>query len=148
MTAISPVERQCADCQGTGCRIDDPWQTCPACKRLGRVWRPGAPLYGCNMTLEDRNPGEIVTLGNGDRGRIVAHRGFRVARGKRHYTGETPTTMIALIGEFSGVESKTATSYPSCVGVVSVSDPRWFYDSDSHADDREDATDPMRRKTP
>lgn len=137
MSAISPVERECPDCKGVGTRPDDAWQSCPACKRLGRVWRDGAPGYGCKTTLSKCKPGEIATLGNGDRGKVLAHR-----------RNGTPTTAIALIGEFSGVESKKPTMYPSCVGVVSVADPRWFYDTDSHADSREDATDPMRRTKP
>lgn len=136
MSRISPVELQCAECQGTGNRIDDAWVRCPVCKGLRKVWRPGAPLYGCKMTLAERKPGEIVTLGNGDRGKITAHR-----------KNGTPTTSIALIGEFSGLESKESTTYPSCVGVISVSDPRWFYDDDPHANSGVDDTDPMRKES-
>lgn len=137
MTRISPVERECPDCQGTGNTIADPWVRCPTCKGLRKVWRPGAPRYGCKITLGQRKPGEIVTIGNGDRGKILAHR-----------KNGTPTTMIALIGEFSGLESKESTTYPSCVGVISVAHQNWFYDDDAHANDREDETDPMRRMKP
>lgn len=134
MSRLSPVERECTSCQGTGNCLDDYWRRCPVCNGLRKVWMAGAPLFGCKITLGQRKPGEIVTIGNGDRGKILAHR-----------RNGTPTTMIALIGEFSGLQSKESTTYPSCVGVISVSDPRWFYDDDRHADSREDETDPMRK---
>jgi hypothetical protein len=133
VTAVSPVEMPCPDCC-FGHPAADPWAFCATCNGLGRTWRPGAPLYGCKTTLGKRKPGEIVTLGNGDRGKILAHR-----------KNGTPTTMIALIGEFSGLESKESTTYPSCVGVVSVSDPKWFYDDDAHHNSGADETDPMRK---
>jgi hypothetical protein len=134
MSRISPVERECSDCQGTGRKIDDSWAFCSACDGIGKVWRAGAPRYDCKITLAQRKPGEIVTLGNGDRGKILAHR-----------KNGTPTTIIALIGDFSGEESKQSTTYPSCVGVASVSHPNWFYDEDNHAGSGEDQTDPMRK---
>lgn len=134
MSRISPVETVCPDCKGVGTDPADAWRSCATCGRLGKIWRPGAPLYGCKTTLAKCKPGEIATLGNGDRGKVLAHR-----------KNGTPTTSIALIGDFSGEESKESTTYPSCVGVVSVSHPKWFYDDDSHAGSGEDQTDPMRR---
>lgn len=46
---------------------------CKRCLGLGRVWAPGAPSYGCNETLGDRIPGEIVVLGTGVVGRVLWH---------------------------------------------------------------------------
>lgn len=133
MAVISPVERECSACQGVGRPKADPWVTCGKCKGNGREWRPGAPGYGCKITLADRRVGEIVELGNGDRGRIV-----------RHDLRTPETTSIALIGDFDGVESRHPISYPSSVGVVSVSDPRWF-SADDHNKDNQDAGDPLQR---
>lgn len=135
MTRLSPVEMDCQACGGGGWIIGGMWATCRVCDGTGKAWIPGAPLFGCSMTLAARKPGEIVTLGNGDRGRIL-----------RHDKRPPKTTAIALIDDFDGTESYVSTNYPSCVGVVSVSDPRWFTDDDAHAHDRQDQTDPLRSR--
>jgi hypothetical protein len=132
---LSPVEVDCPSCAGGGWIIGDSWTVCAACNGNGKAWLDGAPSYGLKMTLGSRRLGEIVTLGNGDRGRIV-----------RHDKRDPRTTSIALIGDFDGTESSYPTSYPSVVGVLSVSDPRWFSDDESHAHDRSDTTDPLRGK--
>jgi hypothetical protein len=141
MTALSPVERDCLACKGCGYVHPAPaglsWCLCTTCDGLGRTWIDGAPSFGQKMTLADRKPGEIVTLGNGDRGRILS----------RSRNG-TPTTSIALICDFTNIESQESTSYPSSVGVISVADMRWFKDDDDHSHSREDAADPMRKRTP
>jgi hypothetical protein len=115
--------------------VTDIWATCAHCRGTGRTWIAGAPLFGCKITLGKCKIGEIATLGNGDRGRIL-----------RHNKQATPTTALALISEWDGAEDKTPTSYPSCVGVICVSDPRWFHDTGDHAKEHLDETDPMRRK--
>lgn len=135
MSRLSPVEVDCALCAGGGWIIGDGWVLCRACDGSGKAWVPGAPSYGCKILLGSRKLGEIVMLGNGDRGRIV-----------RHDKRSPATTSIALIGDFDGQESSYPTSYPSIVGVVSVSDPRWFTDDKGHAHGRQDATDPLRGK--
>lgn len=93
-------------------------------------------MFDCTMTLAKRKVGEIVTLGNGDRGRVLAH-------DRR----EPQTTRLGLIGDFDDVESHTPTTYPSCVGVSSVADPRFFHDDAGHEKSHEDVTDPMRKRS-
>lgn len=81
-------------------------------------------------------PGEIVTLGNGDRGRLLWHS-----------PRKNPTTSyLALIGDFDDAEDKNPTAYPSCVGVSSVGVPRMRGSDDDHRGDRGvDDMDPMQR---
>lgn len=134
MSRLSPVEIDCPACC-FGHPVDDPWATCWVCDGMGRTWIDGAPLFGCQKTLKSCKVGEIATLGNGDRGRVL-----------RHDKRATPTTALALISEWDGSESTTPTGYPSCVGVVSVADPRWFRDDSGHAREHVDETDPIRRK--
>jgi hypothetical protein len=89
------------------------------------------------MTLGDRHRGEIVTIGNGDRGRIVRH----VERGR-------PTTFVALIDEFFDTEAEEATEYPSETGVRSTL-PAAASIEDKHgrAKARADLVDPLQRKS-
>jgi hypothetical protein len=136
MSRLSPVELDCPTCNGIGWVTATSWALCPICRGVGKAWIPGAPGFGCKITLSQRRVGEIVTLGNGDRGRIV-----------RHDKRATPTTSIALIGDFDQRESSYPTAYPSCVGVASVSDPRWISDDSNHSHDRDDQVDPMRKAT-
>lgn len=131
MTKISPVEVECSACSGVGWVIGGMWSTCKACGGLGRTWAKDAPGYGCSMTLDSRNVGEIVVIGNGDRGRIVRK--------------DKTTVWVNLIAEFNDAESSISTLYPGCTGVASVSDPRWQKD-DAGAGMREDQTDPVRRR--
>jgi hypothetical protein len=119
----------------------DYWTSCPVCKQTRRVWAPGAPLFGCTITLSDRFPGEIVTLGNGDHGRILWH----MPRKTKKVNPEC--TFLGLIEEFTGVESYSPIFYPSCVGVASVDVPRVIADDKAHDRDRDlDYGDPIHRQ--
>lgn len=80
------------------------------CNGIGKTWIPGGPSFGCKLVLAKCRPGEIVVLGTGERGRVIRH----VKRG-------TPSTDVALIGDFDDLEEETPTSYPSVVGVASIS---------------------------
>lgn len=112
------------------------WPTCPTCDGTGHAFAPGAPGYGCELELGDRLPGEIVTLGNGDHGRVL-----------RHCTSGTPTTWLGLIGEFSGVESHMPTMYPSSAGVAEINAARTAGDRRTHARSRAaDPGDPLQRE--
>ncbi len=134
MSRLSPVERDCPRCGGVGWERDDMFKPCVMCDGIGRAWVEGAPLFGCKMVLGDRKVGEIVTIGNGERGRIT-----------RHDHRATPTTSVALIDEWTEKEADEATSYPSSVGISSVADPRWHKDDSGHAHSREDQADPIRK---
>jgi hypothetical protein len=135
--ALSPVYRKCQQCGGCGHIFPPPadlaWLRCSICDGSGHQLVEGAPLFGCTMTLGSRKRGEIVTLGNGDRGRI-----------QRHTKNGTPMTFITLIGDFDDVESTYTTMYPSSIGVSSVADARWCEDND-HQGERQDNEDPMRK---
>ncbi len=133
------VEIPCPRCAGAGYLHPPPagvaWLRCPSCDGIGRAWAAGAPSYGCDLVLGKCHLGEIVTLGNGDRGRVL-----------RHSKSNTPTTYLGLFGDFDGLESHRPTGYPSCVGVASVSVLLGVGDTNVHATGRTtDEIDPMQR---
>jgi hypothetical protein len=133
--AGSPAEMPCAACAGHG-RLAPDYRICPACDCLGRVWRPGGPLFGCQMTIGERSAGEIVTLGTGERCRIVKH----------SKTG-TPSTFVYLIDEFFDTEERYWTVIPSQVGVRSVAVTTYTRsDPFGRASVREDHLDPLQRR--
>lgn len=109
-------------------------QRCSSCDGIGRQWAPGAPAYGCTTTLADREPGEIVTLGNGQRVKILWH----MPRKRKKEVPET--TFVDVLTEFYEAETLVPVPYPSCVGVASVDAPRAAADREAH--DRERAADP------
>jgi len=130
-----PVYVLCAVCLAAG-----GWVRCRACDGLGRQWAPGAPAYGCTITLADRVPGEIVTLGTGQRAKILWHQ----PRKTKKVTPET--TFLGFIAEFTDEESLDPVPYPSCVGVLSVDFTRVTVDHGAHDGERaEDLSDPVQR---
>jgi len=132
---------QCSTCHGSGCvaiRITSFYDSgrCPRCDGLGRQWAPGAPSYGCTVTLADRYPGEIVTLGTGQRAKILWH----MPRKKPKQVPES--TFVDLLEEFTDAETYKAVEYPSCVGVeVIVSRV-----AETSAHVRGDEGDPLQRR--
>lgn len=140
MTAVLVL---CALCAGTGKSAPTPaslWPLCSRCAGVGRTWVAGAPSFDCKLTLADREPGEVVTLGNGDRGRILWHMPRKAKKVRPQ------TTFLGLIGEFDEIESYDPISYPSCVGVATVDVSRAVVDRDAHAGERElDYNDPVHR---
>lgn len=134
---MSPAHLRCGECSGIGwILVPETWYLCPSCDGRGYVWGPGAPGYGCKIVLSERHVGEIVTLGNGDRGRIV-----------RHSPRKDPTTTyLCLINDFSEEEDYRPTGYPSEVGVRSVGVAR--YSVDDGRDERgQDMVDPLRGRS-
>ena len=140
---MTSVYAPCPSCRGVGGWIhsaSNRWLRCHTCDGIGRSWAPGAPSFGCDVTLADRDPGEVVTLGNGDRGKILWH----MPRKSKKVRPET--TFLGYIDEFTGAESHRPVAYPSCVGVLSVDIPRTPLDREVH--DREkslDLNDPVQR---
>ena len=135
---MTSVYVTCPACRGVS--HDDDGNSCTSCRRIGRVFAPGAPGYGCSQTLADRDPGEVVTLGNGDRGKILWHMPRKTKKVRPH------TTFMGLLGEFTDTESHRPIAYPSCVGVASVEVSKVVVDRDAH--DREksiDYNDPIHR---
>jgi hypothetical protein len=99
------------------------------------VFAPGAPGYGYELELGDCVPGEVVTLGNGDHGRVL-----------KHFPSGIPTTWLGPIGLFSGIESDRGVMYPSSAGVECVHLKRTQGDKRSHANSRSaDPSDPLQR---
>lgn len=143
---MTSVYVQCPSCGGYGHRPPDFWESCADCKQTGRVWAPGAPLYGCAETLADRVPGEIVTLGNGDRGKILWHLPWRANYASKSKKVAKTGTFLGLIEEFTGNESHRPVYYPSCVGVLSVDVARMIGDTSDHSGE-EDEIDPVHRQS-
>lgn len=114
---------------------------CRACDGLGRVFAPGAPSFGCSVTLADRWPGEIVTLGNGDRVKILWH----MPRKKPKQVPET--TFLDILDPFTELESYRPVPYPSSIGVSAVDVSREPTDMKTHERERSvDISDPLRKR--
>lgn len=131
MPVLTPIEDPCDACAGHG-RTPPTWLLCGACDGLGRQWKPHAPTYGCVITLEKAKPGDVVTLGTGDRGRVVSHSRY----GRK-------ITEIRLLDPFTDQEQTQSTSYPSVTGVASIV-PQYHADA-GYAGRATDALDPLRR---
>ncbi len=109
---------------------------CTRCDGIGRIWLDGGPSFGCKMTLATRKRGEIVTLGNGDRGRVVRH------------SKRGPTTALVLIDDMFEQEAAEATEYPSETGVRSTLPALAINDDEAgQAKSRHDQVDPLQRET-
>jgi len=87
--------------------------------------------------LSERNEGEIVTLATGDRGRILRH----------DESFGNPTTVVALIGEFDGIEADLGIHYPSSTGVSGVDPDTMRFTSKRKRSKKKDPDilDPMRK---
>jgi hypothetical protein len=130
---LPPVQKLCPDCKGFG---NVGGNSCRPCGGIGRVWIDGGPSFGCKFTLEDCQPGQIATLGNGDRGRVL-----------RHCERGTPTTEVALIDPMFDEESTETIAYPSITGVLSMSASMWARTSSGRARARVDHLDPLQKET-
>lgn len=143
-----PVYVPCPACRGDGhvLGVDAAFPSCPLvvrclrCDGLGRQWAPGAPAFGCTVTLADREPGEIVTLGNGQRAKVLWHLPYKRENGDPH------TTFIDILdaSDFFERETHIPVGYPSCVGVASVDEARARIAA-KDSKHTEDASDPMQR---
>ena len=113
----APIElgkRRCPSCHGDGgmwLGETHRWGRCRACDGVGQAWCTGGPAFGCTMTLGDRDAGEIVELGTGERARIMWHA-----------PRDAPdTTFVALWDDFTDAfESSTPVACSSILGVRSV----------------------------
>lgn len=139
-----PVYVPCSACCGD-CHIDVQVGSatervrCRSCDGLGRQWAPGAPAYDCTITVADREPGEIVTLGNGQRAKILWHLPYKRERGEPH------TTFLDILTEFYEAETHIPVPYPSCIGVASVDEARVAV-TEREGKHTQDLNDPMQRR--
>jgi hypothetical protein len=130
---LSPVQQLCTECNGYG---RTGFELCRSCDGIGRTWIAGGPAFGCRLTLADTKRGQIATLGNGDRGRVLRH----CERG--------PFTELMLLDPMFDTEDTEPTRYPSETGVISMSAAAWFADDKGgHKSDGEDQVDPLHRRT-
>lgn len=132
---LTPVQKLCDACGGLGWTPED-HELCKACGSIGRVFIDGGPSFGCKITLVQCKPGQIVILGNGDRGRVIRH----VRRGE-------PTTELALIDPMFETEDRATTTYPSVTGVASQSAVWWQDDPSGQKQGRRDQLDPLQDRT-
>jgi hypothetical protein len=142
---VTAVRCPCSICGGAGYIHPAPpphaWLRCASCDGVGTTWVTGAPLFDCATTLADRETGELVTLGNGDRCRILWH----MPRRKKKVV--PITTFVGMIDEFTDEEHHTPVPFPSCVGVLSVELSRAIGDSDAHGGEKTiDYNDPVHRQ--
>lgn len=139
------VRGECRDCRGAGGHFDPPvgiswWRHCGLCGGTGRGWIPGGPAFGCVITLADRDPGEIVTLGNGQRAKIAWHQPRKSKKVKPE------TTFLLEVDDFTDTEIARPIPVPSICGVLSVDVARAHVDRDAHDGEKtEDANDPVQR---
>lgn len=113
---------------------------CRVCDGVGHRPIAGAPGFGCAMTLADREPGDIVVLGTGDRVRVQWHQPRKAPK-------QRPVT--TFVGTFSGdfggelLELSNPIPLPSTFGVRGVMSSRVAGDA---SDGRGDAVDPLARR--
>lgn len=134
---LTPVECHCPSCNGFG-RVGAESDLCSQCRGIGRVFIEGGPSFGCKLKLSDCHPGQEVTLGNGERGRVL-----------RHCKRATPTTELIRYDPMFDRWEDAPTTYPSVTGVVIVISTAW-HRNPAKAGRSEDLIDPLkqRSKTP
>lgn len=105
------------------------------------MWAPGAPAFDCQQTLAELAAGTVVTLGSGDRVRILWH----MPRKTKKQIPEV--TFVGEIDEFTDREHHDPIPVPSCVGVLEVHESHAAGDLDAHAGERNiDLSDPVHRQ--
>lgn len=144
---IPPGREQCPACDGNGGRwaIADgvdvartQWVRCLKCDGLGHAWQAGGPMFGCQMTLGDREAGEIVELGSGERARIAWHQPRKAPR-------QRPSTTFVVLEDVFGDFEPNPVGCASELGVRSVSvkiEAAELRDNEKDAD----ALDPFARR--
>lgn len=141
---MTSVFLTCPTCRGIGVLAPTHaslWPICSVCDGVGKSWVAGAPLFGCAITLADRYPGDVVTLGNGDRGKIAWHMPRKIKKVRPE------TTFVLLLEEFTDRELPAPLAYPSCVGVASFESTRRANDNEAHDRERTiDYSDPIHRQ--
>lgn len=140
---MTPIYTTCEPCRGVGVHmpieLGGLWVGCKLCEGVGRMFVPGAPAFGCKIILADRAPGEIVTLGNGDRARILWHQPRQAPKQRPE------TTFLGFIDDFLGVEDYQPRPYPSTIGVSAVEDPRAIVANLHDRGRRVDLDDPLQK---
>lgn len=132
---LTPIEQLCASCAGYG-RIGIDQVICTPCDGIGRSFIEGGPSFGCKLKLADCKPGQEVTLGNGERARIM-----------QHCKRATPTTKVIRYDPMFDSWEESPTTYPSSTGVVIVQSTAWHRHPTKETGRREDLLDPLNQRT-
>jgi hypothetical protein len=132
---------ECGTCAGVGHWIDSAGGLCSVCSGLGHIPIAGAPSFSLESTLADREPGDIVVIGTGDRVRVQWHQPRKAPRQK------PITTFVGLIESDFGddeLEHTTPIPLPSSFGVLEVIHSRIAGDANEGGRGN-DAVDPVTR---
>lgn len=132
----------CRPCRGRGFLGED-WTAkgshCTKCDGMGHVPIAGAPGFGCEMTLADRVPGDIVIIGTGDRVRVQWHQPRKTPKQR-----PIDTFVGLFVDDFGGEKELTSPiPLPSSFGVTDIVSSRIAGDM---SDGRGDAVDPLARR--
>lgn len=63
----------CRSCRGSAHWNGAAGGICGVCDGVGHTPIPGAPSFSLETTLADREPGDVVVIGTGDRVRVLWH---------------------------------------------------------------------------
>jgi hypothetical protein len=138
---ITPGRQTCTACNGNGGGFRDAWLRCIACDGIGHTWKPGGPKFGCPLTLGEREPGEIVILGSGERARIAWHAPRPAGKVK------ATTTFVHLFDDFDEeYELPNPVPVSSGIGVRSVATTKPHVDDDGTGHKNVDIIDPLNRQ--
>lgn len=140
---IPPGRVRCERCKTAGgdfSGVFDSWVRCTKCDGVGHAWKPGGPKFGCALTLGEREPGEIVILGSGERARIAWH------SPKPAPKIAAQTTFVHLFDEFDEeYEHSNPIPVSSRIGVRSVATTKPHVDDDGTGHKNADIIDPLNR---
>ncbi len=131
---------ECSACRGAGHWLDGAAGKCAVCDGVGHRPIAGAPSFSLESTLADREPGDVVVLGTGDRVRVQWHQPRKAPK-------QRPiTTFVGLIESDFGdeLEHTTPIPLPSTFGVLEVLHARSRGDASDGARGA-DANDPVMR---
>lgn len=130
----------CRECGGAGHWIAGDRSICTACDGVGHRPIPGAPGFHCPTTLADRNAGDVVVLGTGEKVRILFTQPRKTKRVR------PITTFVGVFSsDFGGDELELGNPIPlpSSFGVLEVVRSRVAGDE---SDGKGDASDPLARR--
>ncbi len=138
---IPPGCMTCPTCKGNGVIVSAGWSRCTSCSGVGHTWKPGGPKFGCSITLGEREPGEHVELGSGERAIIAWH--------TPRPTKKIPavTTFVRMFDAFDEeFELPNPVPVSSVIGVRSVAATKPHVEDDGTGAKDADMIDPLNRQ--
>lgn len=137
--AIALGKERCPTCRGVGGAFVTAagWVRCRACDGLGQTWRAGGPGFDCSIELSERDPGEVVELGTGERVRIMWHSPRK----------NPVTTFVSVFDDFTDEYDPAPVPVFSSIGVRSVAIRARAPGADLHEHEKDaDLVDPIARR--